>query len=444
MSDALRDIVSISISRQTQAVQRASFGVYLIADEFATSKTTVAFSRYREYSSLTEMTNDGWVVTDQVYLEASALFSQNPRPDKIAVGRIDSGDASLTAALTAINTENSGWYSFKVATPYQAEWIEAATWAEANKKIHFIDASDYVTIVFDADLVTLNEIDVSVILNGVTTNVPTVTFSSDHDTTMGLIVAECIDAGFPAYLDPDDTDNRTIILFPGGPNSTVTAPVTEGATQAGTTVTNYDIGDPSSTTDIAYVLNAANRDRSVICYKKAYADEFAAAWNGERLPFDAGEATWAFKTLSGVTTDTFTTTQRNAVLNKSGNIYESVGGVSITQFGTVASEEYIDVIRGIDWLESRLQEEVLQLLINSDKVPYTDAGVQLVEGIIRGVLKEGVDQGLLAEGTIELTVPKVADVSAADKAGRILPDVEFSAQLAGAIHKVEITGVVTV
>jgi hypothetical protein len=40
--------------------------------------------------------------------------------------------------------------------------------------------------------------------------------------------------------------------------------------------------------------------------------------------------------------------------------------------------------------------------------------------------------------------PKVKDVSSADRANRVLPDVTFSATLAGAIHAVEILGTISV
>jgi hypothetical protein len=43
-----------------------------------------------------------------------------------------------------------------------------------------------------------------------------------------------------------------------------------------------------------------------------------------------------------------------------------------------------------------------------------------------------------------VTVPKVADISAGNKTTRTLPDMKFTGTLAGAIHKVIITGVVSV
>jgi hypothetical protein len=444
MSDpALNDIVQISIDRQTQAVQRASFGIFLFASEFATSKTTVPFTRYRTYASLSEMVDDGWAISDNPYKAAQALFSQNPRPQVIAIGRKDSGDADWAAALAAIQVESNSWYTFQIDSKLQADWESAAGWAETERKIHFIDASDIAELVFDADFVASNDITITITVNGTDDDVGPVSFNADHDTTMDDLVAALVAAGYPAQLDPSDVDNRTIFIWVGSPVAAVTEEVTGGVSQPDGTVTTFYIPTGDSN-EIASVINAAARDRSAVAYHPTPDLYFSAGWNGEALPRDAGSQTWAFKTIAGLTFAEFTSAQRTAALGKEANIYERVAGVNITEFGTVGSGEYIDIIRGIDWLESRLQEEIFSILVNVDKVPYTDAGVQLIEGAVRGVLDEAARQGLLVGESIEVTVPKVADVSSIDKANRLLPDVEFTATLQGAIHKVEVSGVVTV
>jgi hypothetical protein len=85
------------------------------------------------------------------------------------------------------------------------------------------------------------------------------------------------------------------------------------------------------------------------------------------------------------------------------------------------------------------------MLAGLDKVPYTDAGVALIQAQVIASLQSAVAKGILTSDPAPVvTVPKVANVSPSDKAARILPDVKFSATLAGAIHKVNITGVVSV
>jgi hypothetical protein len=139
-----------------------------------------------------------------------------------------------------------------------------------------------------------------------------------------------------------------------------------------------------------------------------------------------------------------TTTESLNARNKDANTYEAIAGVNITREGTMASGEFIDVIRGVDWLHARLQERIYSRLVNLDKIPFTDAGIAIIEAEVRAQLQTGIDNGFLtANPAPTVTVPLAADVSANDKASRLLPDIEFTAYLAGAVHKVQIDGVVT-
>jgi Protein of unknown function (DUF3383). len=116
----------------------------------------------------------------------------------------------------------------------------------------------------------------------------------------------------------------------------------------------------------------------------------------------------------------------------------------ITKLGTMASGEYIDIIRFIDFVAARMRENIFLRLATLNKIPFTDGGIAIVENEIRGVLNLGIAQGgFAADPAPTVSVPRAVDVSAADKAARLLPDVRFSAVLAGAIHLVEIRGVVS-
>lgn len=193
-------------------------------------------------------------------------------------------------------------------------------------------------------------------------------------------------------------------------------------------------------------LEALNYDRTFLLFDEEADTVFPeAAWFGKMLTTGPGEATWKFKTLAGVDADPLSATQNNNILNDNGNTYQEIGGVSITCNGTMVSGEFIDVMRGVDWLDSRMTERIFSVLVNSPKIPYTDAGVAVIETEIRAQLDEAVDEGVInGEIPYTVTVPKVADVSQNDKALRTLPPIKFRAVLAGAIHKVEIRGVVTV
>lgn len=201
-------------------------------------------------------------------------------------------------------------------------------------------------------------------------------------------------------------------------------------------------------TTIADYVKTNSLDRSAVIYSPNVTDATDddcpdAAWFGKMFPKDPGSATWAFKTLAGVATYGLTSSQFTQGLGRNANLYVNVAGVSITKNGTVGTGEYLDVMHGIDWLKARIQNLIFTPIAQLDKVPFTDAGVQVIVGQLRAALEEGVSVNLLAADSIEITYPKVADVSAINKAARLLPDVKFTATLAGAIHKTEIDGVVS-
>lgn len=348
---ALKDIVTVNITRQTTSVAVAAFNVPLILSTFATSKTTTAFTRARSYGSLKELKDDGWASTDAVYKIANAIFSQNPSVNKIVVGRKDSNDATIDAALNAIANENNDWYGVVVDQAMVANFADVASWVETAKK-------------------------------------------------------------FAIFW-----------------------------------ITDVNAYDSTKSTDLASVLNLAHRNRSAVVWHATPADGadyIDAAWMGEGFPYEPGTSTWAYKTLNGVTPDTLLASQETALKGKNCNYYTTVGGVSITQEGKVASGEYIDSIIGTDWIEARLREAVYSALVNNRKIPYDDTGIAMIEGLVKGVLNEAASKGILQADSIAVTVPKYADIPQADRLARKLPDVKFSALYQGAIHSVTINGTISV
>jgi hypothetical protein len=348
---ALKDIVEVKITRQTTSVAVAAFNVPLILSQFDTNKTRTEFTRARVYGSVAEMASDGWTSSDAVYKIANAIFSQNPSVNKIVVGRKDSNDATVDAALNAIANENNDWYGIVVDQSLVSSFADVASWVETAKK-------------------------------------------------------------FAIFW-----------------------------------ITDVNAYDPSKSTDLASVLKLANRNRSAVVWHATPAggaDYPDAAWMGEGFPYEPGTSTWAYKTLNGVTPDTLLASQETALKNKNCNYYMTVGGVSITQEGKVASGEYIDIIIGTDWIEARLREAVYSALVNNRKIPYDDTGIAMIEGLVKGVLNEAASKGILQADSIAVTVPKYADIPQADKLARKLPDVKFSALYQGAIHSVTINGTISV
>ena len=443
---ALNDIVDVVISRDTTAVTRAGFGTYGIIAEFPTDKTDVVFARHRIYGSIDEMVDDGWAVGDGVYDLAVKVFSQNPKLNRILVGRKDAADATWQAALAAVQDASADWYVFSII------------------------ATKAATVTFDIDFEASNAI--AFTING--TAVTPVNFVTDNAATYAAIKT-AIEAGITdSEVTINATSKTVVIEIFGGEVETVSVAVTGGTNQAEGSVVyvNEDdykaaaawsetqkkiffyassadaIYNPDSVTDIAYFMKNTNYDRTVSIYHDnaqgdAEPSYIEGAWPGECLPFDVGSQTWAYKSLSGVATYHLTAGKRTAILAKNCNIYTVTAGVPITEEGKVASGEWIDIIRGVDALEAALQENVFALLVNNRKVPFTDEGITVIEGAVKSTLIDFANDGFLIEDSIVVNVPSYASISAQDKIARTLPDVTWEANPQGAIHKVKIRGRIT-
>ena len=206
----------------------------------------------------------------------------------------------------------------------------------------------------------------------------------------------------------------------------------------------------ASTDDVLSQLKNNEYYRTFCDVRKDASDYEESAKMARCFAIDPGGETWALKSLASVKTDGWTETEYTTIKNKNGNTYEKVRNISVTQNGKVVAGEWIDIIRFRDWLVEEIQTNVFTLLKNNDKVPYTDAGIAMVENVVRKALEDGQDRGGIAPTEYDennnenpgfvLTVPLASEITATQKATRDLKDIKFTARMAGAIHTVEIKG----
>jgi hypothetical protein len=211
----------------------------------------------------------------------------------------------------------------------------------------------------------------------------------------------------------------------------------------GTATNDSAILDDQDNTDIASVLNLATHERTFVLYSTDASEAPEAAWFGKMLPTDPGSATWSFKALAGISADQLSSAQAESAFGKKANTYEQIAGANITRYGTVASGEYIDVIRGLDWLRARMSEQLYFRLVNSPKIAYTEAGFAIIESDMKAVLNLAFARGVITDD-FSIEFPNINDILEIDKADRLLQDVKFYATLQGAVHKIKIRGIVSV
>lgn len=189
-------------------------------------------------------------------------------------------------------------------------------------------------------------------------------------------------------------------------------------------------------------LMALGHRRTSVLWHRSPEQMAGAGWLASRLPLEPGVDNWKFATLVGVSPESLTTTHRVNLRARNANSYETTAGLGRTWDGKMADGSWIDSIRNRDWLEDDMSKAVYEVLSSVRKVPFTDAGIALVVNAMKGSLKRAVARGILAEG-FTITYPRAEDVSLADKAARILPDLKWSATEQGAVNKANITGVIS-
>lgn len=197
-----------------------------------------------------------------------------------------------------------------------------------------------------------------------------------------------------------------------------------------------------NTENILHVLKSLNTKRTFIVFNSGAGGGVypEAAWLGLMLTKPAGSATWGYQQLSGVKADHISEDDLETLNNKNGNYFCSLAGSDIMLSGMMASGEWIDIVRGLDWLDNHLKVQVGNALVSSEKIAFTNSGVAVIEAAIYFALKEAANMDILDASTIEVSVPDVRKLSSSVKQKRILPNVTFSAMLVGAIHTVKIQG----
>ena len=187
-------------------------------------------------------------------------------------------------------------------------------------------------------------------------------------------------------------------------------------------------------------LNDALKDKRYLRTAAIMAgSKFAsAAWAAKCLSYSAGQESWALKKLSATEPAKLNDIQRQQIINSNGSTLEWYSNdVAVTAGGKTAGGEWIDTVRGRDWLENYIQTEMTALMINTDgKIPSC-----LNEGVYRGLIAEDTenDAGDVIKG-YGINVRWANEISANTKASRVYDGLSFWAKLSGAIHVVKITG----
>jgi len=423
MSNKLDQIIDISINLSTKTITQQGFGTPLFLGE-----SMKLDRRVKSYANMTEVAVD-FVSSDPEYKMASAAFSQEKTPAIIMLGKkVVKASTTITAAT---NPSGNIVNLNKIGIGIEAE-------VGASVTVAGFDQAEYngtftVETIIDDDNIRFTA-----------TSTPSATPATGSGSytlseTWANAIQKCFDYNSTWYALAITSAVEVDILSA----ASKIEPLKRIFLARTSDIDNLDSANTGS---ILYQLKQLGYDRTFTIYNSDVANYFAdASWLGRQLPTLPGSSNWAFKFLKGIIADDLLSSQSSAIFANNGNTYETFAGKSITRYGKVASGEWIDVIRGADWLQAKLQENLYSTLINAEKIPYTDAGGDIIENKMREVFDEGVANGFIAAdadgiGQYTITVPDVADISSADNLARLFSGVSFTATLAGAVNKIAISG----
>lgn len=442
-------IVNVAISLNTTAIKEQNFSDILVLGAHA-----LTVNRVLVVSEPGELIDLGIATTDPLYIAVRDAFKQIPTVPRVFVGRrqVDTSRATVTRATTSDYTISLSWR----AAGGDVQTADATVTAQSDDTPQTIATALVAAITAGAAPVTAVAVGAEVSVT-----------ADEAGQAVAIAVKGNLQLAAPTSTEPpsvalneclrENGDWYGVALAGRAEADVLDAAewVESNERLFGVSSDQAGIIDAAVSTDIASKCQQKQYFRTHVWYHgQAKAEALEAAITANRFTYYPGGETWANARLSGITYDTLAEGQALAAHAKNANTFEQMRNFAITQNGKVAAGEWIDVIRGRDWLAEQVKINVATQIINADgKVPFTDDGIQIIVNGVRQALLLGQARGLIAPDEIDdtgkkipgfvITYPRAASISPNDKANRTLRDLKFSARLAGAIHVAEIKGNLT-
>lgn len=440
---AVNYILNLNVQLQAASLSRLAFGIPLVYDtENVLGAGAAGLVNTYSGNILEDMAADGYKPWHAAYKMVEFMLQSQLHPSVVRVA--SSTAATLTDQLDAIVGLNAQWY-FLLLTSRDAQDVEdAAAWAlDQNGEKYFLggvtfnDAGRTVAAaVLAADSVTT-----SVFYVGTQAQVRTITINKDY-----------VSGAAPSLSVNGQTASAA--WGSSGSNAQVLGDLADDiATKAGVL---------SAVSDGSHKITVTMADPLIDLVISGYADansnpttaRFAtvtaadtptdAALCGQVAPKTPGSTTAALKRLPGCTALPMSTGDAQDAEALNINFYANIGGRDLT-FGGWASAMladgvplFADLVWGKAGFQADLTAALLDALTSQDKLPFNDAGIGAVVGILGNIANRWVGKGFLEpfNAKTAITFPRAADIDPAEKSLRVLNGIKGQFVATGAIHKI--------
>jgi hypothetical protein len=458
MAVPLERYINVSITAGTRTVEQAGFGIPLIMAFFPTTVFATRTTLYSGTTGLADMVTDGFVASDAAYYMAQAVLSQNPRVENFVVGRLEAaGVADFDYELTVSNTTDSISVTilgqdhtggFAARTPVEQTFTITGTGVAAN------DATTLAAAIAAGTLGTATMLAAAAV--GATISITPgvgapgdgyiLYFSDITRDNLKFYDNSLAPAGLPAEILAITNENDTGYVWLHQTSSETANAVIAADVETEEKIAllqSQDHAIPDGTAgNIALDLQTAAYTRSCLWYSEHGLDQSPhAAFAGRMLPYLPGQASGAWKSLTGVTADdVLVTADATEIETSNCNWYPEIAGVGVTYQGIMPDGGWFDEIRLTDWLREEIRTRLANVLINNDKIPYTDAAGEIAVSEIESAYELGATRGGFVLADFSATYLPAASQTVADRAARIFNGVEFAGTFAGAAHQFRVSG----
>lgn len=204
------------------------------------------------------------------------------------------------------------------------------------------------------------------------------------------------------------------------------------------------------------ISNLINIDLSILGSPQGYFVYPDAAWGAKSLASFAYK-TWKWKSLILPDSSTWSTDKLHSLRANQINAIQAAGSLFFTNDCVATDGSFINTTFAMDFVKDKISFAILQLLLSRNSVSLDDCGIAQVEDVLRGVLNQMGQMGIIAAlhpdsspkdkaksdlgvYLYKLSLPKRSEIPLADRSQRTLSGVRFSYTLSGDIHKVDVVG----
>ena len=413
-------VTDVNVSRQTSAVTVAGYSLAMFLGKHKGFTT-----RYKVYSSIDEVSTD-FATNSPEYEAASSTFGQTPSVDRFAIGRIDSTTVTYTPVVANSTTYTViiNGVSFSIVSDSDATAAEIVTAliAAINAGTEPVTASGTSTLILTADVGG-----VAFSAKGSTNLTPVYGGTESITDALNAVILENNDwYGLQVYSHVKADQLEAAAFAQAAKKFYKTS-------SSDTNIINQSAS--ADTTSVGTAFKANGYDRAGVIYGgNADAQYPEAAYMSVMFGYEPGSVTMNLKGLVGDTVDNLTTTQITNAQSKNVAVYVPVAGSNNILYPTMGDGTFDDLIRDLDYAASDIQVSVFAVMKNAGKIPMTDAGIAQIEGAVQASVSRSASLGIFDPNDITITVPKLTDLSANDRALRRLTGIKVVARMAGAIH----------